>query len=124
MGQRKVLLVEDDDDIRSGLREILELEGYDSIEATNGKEALEHLTTANDVCLILCDLMMPVMNGWELLSQLTIHHPDILARTPLIIVSAAGEKAQSLAHQVTGIIKKPVDLDVLMELVNKYCTPA
>jgi CheY-like chemotaxis protein len=116
-----VLIVEDDAEIRESLKEIIELEGYLVFTAPDGKKALEILRTANDKpCLVLLDLMMPVMSGWEVLA---LREQDVmLATIPVIVVSAAGERAKQT--QATGYIKKPVDIDVLLNMIHKYCSQA
>jgi CheY-like chemotaxis protein len=114
----KILLVEDDTDIRTTLKEVLELEGYDVVPAGNGKEAFDALQTMDvHPCLILLDLMMPIMNGWEFLEaqQATA----MLASIPVVVVSAAGDKARSAkAH---GFIKKPIEVDGLLKMIKQYC---
>lgn len=113
-----VLIVEDDADIRETLRQLLEMEGYEVQVATNGKEGLEALKTIQRPCLILLDLMMPVMNGWEFLQA---RQDDIfLATIPVVVVSAI-HVDQAKNPGVTGFIKKPVDLEHLLTVVNQYC---
>ena len=65
-----VLVVEDDADIREAVQLILEDEGFDVVTACNGAEAEAELAHMEEPCLVLLDLMMPVMNGWELLAHL------------------------------------------------------
>ena len=113
-----VLIVEDERDIRETLKQVLELEGYNAITASNGKEAIEMLATIPRPCLILLDLMMPVMDGWQFLEAQ--REDIILATIPVVIVSAAGEKAKSAG--ASAFIKKPVELDCLLSLVKQYCT--
>ena len=112
-----VLVIEDDPDIRDTLRQILEFEHYAVQTAHNGKEGLDLLRSMGRPCLILLDLMMPVMNGWEFLSE---KNGDILvAPIPVVVISAAGERAKDTpAH---GYIKKPIDLDLLLSVVKRYC---
>lgn len=113
-----VLIVEDDDLIRETIREMLELEGFKTSVAKNGQDALDILKMIPRPCLILLDLMMPVMNGWEFLKARGMN--DILATIPVIIVSAAGDdKLKGLPAD--GIIKKPIDIDVLVRFVKRYC---
>lgn len=115
---RSILIVEDDNDIRESLAQVLELEGYNVSTAANGKEALELLTTIKRPCLILLDLMMPVMSGWEFLNA---QRDDMmLATIPVVVVSAAGEKAKSTP--ASGFIKKPIDLPVLLSMIEQYCS--
>jgi CheY-like chemotaxis protein len=117
MACKDVLVVEDDKDIRETLQQVLELEGYRVTTATNGKEGLESLKGIDRPCVILLDLMMPVMNGWEFLEA---HRTDTtLATIPVVVVSAAGDKAKSAP--AAGFIKKPVDLESLLNVVRRYC---
>lgn len=117
---KSVLIVEDDKEIRELIQEALELEGFSTRTATNGKEALEILDEASDPYLILLDLMMPVMNGWQFLEAKKAN--DSLAPMPVVIISAASnEKIGNGASNANGVIKKPIDLDVLIHWVRKYC---
>lgn len=117
MSNKTLLLVEDDPDIRTTLKEVLELEGYSVLSAANGKEAYDLLKTSPKPCLILLDLMMPVMNGWEFLEAQQSHAK--IANVPVIVVSAAGDKAKSAkAH---GFIKKPIEVDGLLEMIERFC---
>lgn len=119
-----LLVIEDEKDIREVLRSALELEGYRTFTASNGQEGLQALERLPRPCLILLDMMMPVMNGWEFLKALK--ESDVLATIPVVVVSAAGERARD--SKANGFIKKPIDLDLLLELVKRYCptpgTPA
>ena len=60
----KILIVDDDEAIRETLSQVLELSGFDSITSSNGQEALALLRSSTPPCLVLLDLMMPIMNGW------------------------------------------------------------
>jgi len=68
-----ILVVEDDKALRDSLREALELEGYAAVCVEHGKAALEHLATGARPCVILLDLMMPVMDGWTFRQELLKH---------------------------------------------------
>lgn len=115
-GSRTLLVVDDEEDIRESLRMVLEFEGYQVHTAANGKEALELLAAAEPPCVILLDLMMPVMNGWEFAARL--HADPATAAIPVIIVSAFQDRAQGLPCQ--GVLGKPVDLDTLMALIRRH----
>jgi CheY-like chemotaxis protein len=112
-----VLIVEDDQDIRESLQELLKLEGYEVSTAINGQEAVKKLSSMKRPCLILLDLMMPVMNGWEFLA--IRKNMDVIATIPVVVVSAVAEKNQ--ASDVNEFVKKPVDLDSLVKVVSRYC---
>ncbi|MBI3543836.1 MAG: response regulator transcription factor [Deltaproteobacteria bacterium] len=117
MACKKILVVEDDPDIRSMISLALEIEGYDVVGAANGKEGLERLSGLSGPCLILLDLMMPVMNGWEFLKAK--RESDALAVIPVLVVSAFGDRAQST--DIQGVMKKPIDLESLLGFVKRYC---
>jgi CheY-like chemotaxis protein len=116
------MVVDDDSDIRIALREVLEDEGYEVIDFPNGREALEYLKAApgNAPRLILLDLMMPVMNGWQFRTA-QLGEPS-LADIPVVVISADGsliQKASTL--QVAARLCKPIELDDLLETVGQYC---
>ena len=116
MGEKKsILVVEDDSGIREAIRIFLEIEGYHVITASNGKEGLEALSKVAKVNVILLDLMMPVMTGWEFEEAL---RNTKFADTPLIVVTAYAEKLDAIKSN--GIIKKPIDLDTLLRMVKRW----
>jgi CheY-like chemotaxis protein len=115
-----LLIVEDDFDIRDTLAQILEEEGYRVLGASNGQEALDQLKNGEVPCLILLDLMMPVMNGWQFRAE-QLKDPR-LAAIPVVIISADAavhEKVGSLS--AVAVMKKPIQLERLLEIVGKYC---
>ena len=120
----RVLIVDDDHDIREAMSETLELEGHRTLCAANGREALE-LLRAEDApaCVILLDLMMPVMNGWEFREEQ--RRDQRLASIPVVVITAdaeAREKAEQL--QASGVLRKPIRGDDLVRAVAKYCPKA
>lgn len=113
-----VLIVEDDEDIQTSLLEMLESEGYQARAASNGQEALNLLLDATPhPCLILLDMMMPVMNGREFLDK--VMADDKLSKLPVLIVSAVADKANTSGS--VGFLKKPLDIDALLNVVSQYC---
>jgi CheY-like chemotaxis protein len=115
---RTVLIVEDDAAIRTALQLALEVEGYQVQTASNGKEALELLPQIDTPCLILLDLMMPIMNGWEFASA--IRKDMVLGPIPVALVTAYSEEASGF-QGAQALIKKPVDLELLYQVVRKFC---
>ena len=115
-----VLIVEDDLDTREMLGRFLELEGYTVETAENGKRALERLGSGVGACVILLDLMMPVMDGWQF-RQEQIRDAS-LADIPVIVVSAAGRERLEKIH-ANAYLSKPVDLDELLGCVTQFCRP-
>ena len=114
-----VFIVEDDVDTREMLGRFLELEGYRVETAANGKLALERLESGVGPCVILLDLMMPVMDGWQFRSQQI--RDAALASIPVIVVSAAG-KDRIADIEANAYLSKPVDLEQLLAQVTQYCS--
>lgn len=114
MSNKKILIVEDDANIRDVLKLALEFEGYEVISAKNGKEGLE-LLLPTDPGLILLDLMMPVMNGWEFVEQLK--QKNLFAKYPVIVVSAYSERAKAI--DCKAFVQKPLELEHLLDSVKE-----
>jgi CheY-like chemotaxis protein len=113
-----IFIVEDDTDTREMLGRFLELEGYAVETAANGAQALQRLAGGARVNLILLDLMMPVMDGWQFRKE-QIRRAE-LAEIPVIVVSAAG-KDRIEKIDADAYLSKPVDLEELLERVTEYC---
>ena len=113
-----VLIVEDDEDLREMMAQLLTLEGFQTATVANGREALEYLHQASKPDVILLDLMMPVMDGWEFRRRQ--REDPQLADVPVVVLSALD---QSRAADLDGaaFLKKPLDFDRLLELVRHYC---
>jgi CheY-like chemotaxis protein len=113
------MVVEDDFAIRETLRELLEDQGYHVTPAANGAEALARLRSNGQPKLILLDLMMPVMNGWEFRSA--IEDDPRLSRIPVIVISADHALEQKVDRMhVQGWLAKPFELDQLLRAVEQY----
>lgn len=115
-----VMIVEDDTDIREALTQILEDEGYRVASAGNGLDAIGLLRGRERPCLILLDLMMPVMNGWQFRTEQ--QRDTALADIPVVIISADGAaRRETVASGVQGFLQKPIELDELLEVVSRLC---
>jgi CheY-like chemotaxis protein len=117
MAGELVLVVDDDDDIREVMREILESEGYRVAEASNGREALDRLGELGQRCIVLLDLMMPVMTGWQVVEEL---RRSGRTTVPVIIVSATPHDAPTYYP----VVKKPIALRELLKVIEKSCDAA
>lgn len=117
MNCKTILIIEDDGDIREAMKDAMELEGYSALTASNGKEGLEVLRDIQRPCLVLLDMMMPVMGGREFLNEMK--QDDALIPIPVFIVSAIADKINT--DGAVGFIKKPVDLDIVLKMVERYC---
>ena len=114
----RVLVVEDDADLRQSICTVLDDAGYSSRAAENGEVALERVREERP-CVILLDLMMPIMNGWEFRSE-QLRDPK-LSSIPVVIMTADGRGADKARTLHADYLKKPIHLDALLELVNDYC---
>ena len=113
-----VLIVEDDADLREMMAQLLSLEGFRATAVANGREALEYLHEADVPQVILLDLMMPVMDGWEFRRKQQAD--PALASVPVIVLSAL-DLARAGNLDATAFLKKPLDFDHLLALVREHC---
>jgi CheY-like chemotaxis protein len=120
MGEHNILVVEDNADVRGALAAILEGEGYSVVEAEHGRAALQALRGAKDFCLILLDLFMPTMNGWEFRAE-QMRDPGIAAIPVIVITADAAAHRNAVALGVAECMTKPVDFDRLLALVAEHC---
>ena len=113
-----VLIVEDDADLREMMAQLLLLEGFTAQAVGNGREALEYLRRSDAPQVILLDLMMPVMDGWEFRREVQ-RNPKV-ANVPVIVLSALDQNRAGYIGEV-AFLKKPLDFDRLLDLVRQYC---
>jgi CheY-like chemotaxis protein len=117
ISRRDVLVVDDDPDIRDAVGECLRYEGYDVHSAVDGRDALERLEYGLRPAVILLDLMMPVLNGFDVLQALQARAD--WKTIPVVVVSAnRGYEADDLAGAVS-ILRKPVNVDRLIQAVEQ-----
>lgn len=119
---KKILIIEDDIDIRELIAEILDEEGYRTFTAENGKIGLDYLIACdvNDRpdCIIL-DLMMPVMTGIQVIEALQANYSNDLALIPIIVATAKGSPNDDLKDMPSTVtkIRKPMDVNELIDTV-------
>lgn len=114
---KKILIIEDNEDVRENAAEILELEGFKALTAENGREGIKKVKYFNPD-LIICDIMMPTMDGYEVLEYLSNHSET--AGIPFIFLSAKAEKADMRKGMNLGAddyLTKPFDADDLLDAV-------
>jgi CheY-like chemotaxis protein len=113
-----ILVVEDDAEIRDAVLMVLEEDGLVASATRNGQEALEWIRANGAPALILLDLMMPVMDGWRLRTELK--RDARLQAIPVVAVTASTEKSRIKA-EFEGYLEKPVDLTTLLHTAESYC---
>jgi CheY-like chemotaxis protein len=115
-----VLVVDDDDATAEALCELLEADGFSAVCVPDGQQALDHMRGGDPVCLVLLDLMMPVMNGFEFRDEQL--RDASLSGVPVVIVTAdlkPAEKARQL--RADGYLSKPISPEALLEITNRFC---
>jgi two-component system sensor histidine kinase/response regulator len=112
-----VLVVDDDVDAAEALVDILEHSGYEAAAVHNGIQALKHLAAGRLPDLMILDLFMPHMNGWDLMQELK--RSGELAKIPVIVVSAFAYNAGILAD---AAFSKPLDMDALLRIMPTLVT--
>jgi CheY-like chemotaxis protein len=118
---QSVLIVDDDLDILAALAELLESQGYAVTMVTDARAALSHLRDGLRPCVILLDLMMPGMNGWDFRTE-QLKDVD-LRDIPVVIVTAADVTEAALKAQLGDIslLRKPAAEDELISIVRRHC---
>jgi CheY-like chemotaxis protein len=118
---QRILVVDDEDDLRECFADVLRAEGYDVRTARNGRDALEQIEKPHGgPCLVLLDMMMPGMDGAEVLRIL--REKERLATLPVVVVSAQRDLAEAAKRMgVRRVIRKPVSVDVLLSIAHEFC---
>jgi CheY-like chemotaxis protein len=114
-----VLVVEDDREQRESLCAMLDFEGFGHAEAANGREALDYLDRSGAPCVILLDLDMPVMNGWNFRAQQLADQR--LSCIPVVVVTANDPGLHDRFPGVAGFLYKPLQFKKLSALLDRIC---
>jgi CheY-like chemotaxis protein len=117
----KILVVEDERGQREALAEVLSRLGYEVQCAANGSEALELMRHSESLPgLILLDLMMPVMDGWQFRAEQ--RRDRVLADVPVVVLSALGDTAQKAVQDgAAAFVSKPLHWQALLSVVERFC---
>ena len=115
---KKILIVEDDKDILFAVGSFLESEGYEVKTAENGVEALKSLQDFGIPSLILLDMKMPVMDGWQFAAEFNARHDH---SAPTVVMTAAADAAQRAREiRADAFVGKPFSLDNLLATIKKH----
>ena len=117
----KVLLVDDDFAILNGISDFLESEGFSVVLASNGIDALNKLRSGLSVDVIVLDVLMPVMDGWDFRAE-QLADPSLRA-TPVVVITASGFSQNTLLHQLKAyeVLAKPLDLGGFVRTLKDAC---
>jgi CheY-like chemotaxis protein len=116
---RPVLVVDDNDEVRVGLKALLESAGFPVADVPGGREALRAIRSG-DVCpsLVLLDLMMPFFDGWDVLTEL--NSDTDLAAIPVIVLSAHPLATLATNAGAVAVLAKPMDPEMLIRVVDQH----
>lgn len=119
---KTTLIIEDNDDIRENVCELLELEGYRVLSATDGRKGLQ-LARQELPDIVLCDIMIPLADGYEVLRQLKSE--AFTATIPFIFLTAKAERLDielGMRLGANGYIRKPFETEELLEVLKQWVT--
>jgi CheY-like chemotaxis protein len=114
-----VFVIEDEEELREMLREALELNGYTVVTAAEGQQALERISAIQNLCLVILDLVMPGMNGWDFFEQL--RQRAGYGSVPVVVYTSSPIAAPQGAARV---LQKPMTFERLLSTVREYCPDA
>ena len=110
----RILVVDDDDEVRMGLRCVLVMEGYETAAVANGREAVEAFR--QQVCdLVLLDMNMPLQNGWKTIGDLRELRPGL----PVIFITARPDQRTLAREAEVDLMEKPLDLPLLLRRIGE-----
>lgn len=112
------MVVDDDPDIRDALGDVLVEEGYEVVSRANGRDALDYLKDGAPPRVILLDLMMPVMDGWQFRRRQEAD--PSLSKIPVIAITAAWGDGHQSGILADHVLPKPLELETLLGLVERY----
>ncbi|MBX3191906.1 MAG: response regulator [Labilithrix sp.] len=115
-----VLVVDDEPDIREVIEIALSVHGYEVTTVTSGEECMRFLRDRERPSVILLDLMMPEMSGWEVCRQLS--NDPALSTIPIVILTGGNATAESCPGATT-VLRKPIQLERLIEVIARHAGP-
>jgi two-component system, cell cycle response regulator DivK len=118
---KKVLIIDDDNRNIFALKAVLKARGYDCLSAIGGEEGLQLMEQQKDIAVVLMDMMMPGMDGYQAMAVMN-NNPE-LKDIPVIAVTAQamlGDKERCLNAGAVGYVSKPINIDNLTDLLVKY----
>ncbi|MVT44017.1 response regulator [Chitinophaga oryziterrae] len=120
---KKILIIDDDNRNIYALRLVLKSKGFDCLTATDAATGLQMLQEEKEINIVLMDMMMPEMDGYEAIG--IIRNTPAIADVYIVAVTAqamVGDREKCLAAGASAYVSKPIDVDVLLELLNEQLT--
>jgi len=121
MSEKTILIIDDDSRNIFALSAVLKAKGYKVVSALSAVEGITRLKNNKNISVVLLDIMMPDMDGYQAIA--VIRSSDSISRIPIIAVTAqamVGDKEKSLNAGADEYISKPIDVDLLLDLLSKY----
>jgi len=121
MADSKILIVDDDNRNIFALSAVLKSKGYKCVSATGGEEGLDLLKKEKDIAVVLMDMMMPGMDGYQAMAEMN-DHPE-LKDIPVIAVTAqamVGDRERCINAGAVGYVSKPINVEELTRLLTQY----
>ena len=119
--RKKIMIIDDDDRNIFALNAVLKSKGYSCVAAASAKQGLDILQKENDISIALIDMMMPEMDGYQMIAE--IRKEPALNQLPVIAVTAqamVGDKQKCLDSGADNYIAKPINVDVLIKMLEQY----
>lgn len=114
-----ILIVDESTSVRASLGKVLRAAGYEVLMACNGRDALE-LLGRQEVDVVMLDLDMPEMDGWEALERIAEEHPELPV---LVVTGQPGERDWARSHGAAGLLEKPLDMPHMLEVLEELTEP-
>ncbi|RQO67868.1 response regulator [Pedobacter sp. KBW06] len=121
MADNKILIVDDDNRNIFALSAVLKAKGYKCVSATGGEEGLDLLKKEKGIAVVLMDMMMPGMDGYQAMAEMN-DHPE-LKDIPVIAVTAqamVGDRERCINAGAVGYVSKPINVEELTRLLTQY----
>ncbi len=121
--KKKVLIIDDDSRNIFALSAVLKARGFHCISASGAMEGINLLNKDSEIGIVLMDMMMPDMDGYEAIDQ--IRSNEKIAGMPIIAVTAqamVGDREKTLAAGADNYASKPIDVDLLTDILNEHLT--
>jgi CheY-like chemotaxis protein len=120
MPAKKVLIVDDDSRNIFALKAVLKSKGFDCVAATSGREGLKLLSEQKDIGIVLLDMMMPEMDGYETIAEIRKSGQKEVPIVSVTALAMVGDREKCIDAGADAYVSKPIDIDHLTDLLKHY----